>query len=38
MYKTIVIDCQNIVAEVSCSDCLVFKKCELTKQKPEPPK
>ncbi len=36
MYKTIVIDCQNIATEVSCSDCFAYRKCEMTKQKPNP--
>jgi hypothetical protein len=33
LYKTIVLDCQNQAVVISCSGCIAFKNCELSKEK-----
>jgi|NGEPerStandDraft_6_1074524.scaffolds.fasta_scaffold136701_1 hypothetical protein len=32
MDKTIVLDCQAKVANLSCEDCIAFKECTLSKK------
>ena len=34
MYKTIILDCQNAPAIISCDGCIVLKECNSPKDKP----